>query len=528
MTGRADNWTLYLPIGTIESERLLFLLEFTSKQYVDVFFINVLPFRQDNEDFKNFDKNASAESSKRSINSTDKSYPSEDKSHSGGSIRNVSHSMGGRTISPDKAMAFDKRTSIDPPDPRKRESMPDQLSPSKAVICKFIQLFMPTLRVNDQVYLQNQQSICMTLLDKYGTGSKLGLLTESSRSIQEQINKIETRIDIHVRRLMSFIYLNTTDADAYIKDSESKKVTLNWNSYQLILDALIKELDTFHNRYLCHRTITADSELTLVDVYLVTALNRVYKFLFDPNFAKSWMSNITTWFHKITKRKEFENAFGKFRVCKVNYISLMRDIEAEKDPQDVRLESESVVPRLMDLKSHIREVKAKHDPANVINHIDTTLFKNLVFEGFKGDNFTLWVFSYIQMEEDHRFRKNSSKNDQVSVFFKNFSDAAEKDNLDFLLYMVQYAKCESLGNFPNAKRNFDACKVHFGNYFVTSDIKGFALTQQPDLPKFLKLYEDKDILQVMPVTLDQHLRLEEALKRSGEWTFERVIDEQIF
>ena len=528
MEHRGDPWILYLPIGTIESERVLFLMEFLNTKFLEVFFIHVTPHRQANDEFKNFDKIMS-ESSKRSITSTDKSHLSEDKSISDGSHRNVNMSIETRPVTAMGTNAsFDKRIHPDSGLLTRRPTIPNTVTTPPLPQKKWIQLFYPTLRINDNVYIQNQQLLCLTLLDNFGTNSKLGTLTDNRRNIQEQITRIEERIDVHVRRLMSFIYLNSIDPEGVIKDEESKRVTLNWNSYQLTLDVLIKELDYFYNKYLVHRPITPECDLTLTDVFLATALNRVYKFLFDPNFAKSWVSNITGWFHKVSKRKDFENVFGKFRVCKVNYTSLLRDIEAENS-QNLHSDADAGPPRIDDLKRHVREVNDRFQGPDVLSHLDLKLFQQLIFEGFKGDNYYLWTFVYIPIEEDPRARKGSNKTtDEVSEFFQNFCDAADKDIFDFVLYIVQASKCENLQGFVNTKKNFEACKTHFGNYFVGSNIKGLVLSQSPDLPKFIRLYEEKDILEVKPVTIDQNVKLEEALRREGEFTAEKVIDERIF
>jgi hypothetical protein len=520
---REEPWILYLPIGTVESERLLFVMEFLSTKSLEVFFIHVTPHRLPNDEFKNFDKLLS-ESSKRSITSTDKSHLSEEKSFSDGSHRNVNISMETRPTALGSNANFDKR--VTPDSLGRRATIPNASQPAPQK--KWIQLFYPTLRVNENVYIQNQHLICFALLENFGTGSKLGLLTDNRRAIQEQIQRIEERIDVHVRRLMSFIYLNSIDPEGVIKDEDSKRVTLNWNSYQLTLDLLIKELDLFYNKCLVHRTVTPESELTLTDVYLVTALNRVFKFLFDPNFSKSWISNITSWFHKVSKRKDFENVFGKFRVCKVNYTSLLRDIEAE-NPPNLHSDADAGPPRLEDIKRHVRQVTDRCRSSDLLSHLDFGLFQQLVFEGFKGDNFYLWTFAYIPIEEDPRTRKGSNKTqDEVSEFFQNFCDAADKDIFEFVLYIVQGSRCENLQGFVNTKKNFEACKTHFGNYFVGSDIKGLVLTQSPELPKFIRLYEEKDILEVKYVSQDQNAKLEEALRRQGEFATEKVIAERIF
>lgn len=518
---RNETWRLYLPIGTIESERLLYLLEFLGTRSIPVFFINIAPHRHPSQEFKVPDKGTS-ETSNRSITSTDKSHASEESSYSSNSRRHNtspidSHNVGNTSV-------FDKKQQTSEFQNRRQSTISNTPENGR----RFVQLFLPTLMIGQSIFIQQQSEICFTLLDCHGVGSKLGLLTESKKSLQEQIQRIEERVDPYVQRLMSFIYLTDPDFETDNK-GERKNVAINWNSYQATLERLIKELEYFYNKYLCHRTVTVDSDLTLADVYLVTALNRLYKFLFDPNFAKSWLSGITGWFHKVSRRKDFENAFGRFRPCKVNYTSLLREVEAVRDGPEPQPSRPTPVSRIEEVKKRIKEVTDHLSPSQVLSQIDAVMFQQLSFEGFKSENFHLWKFSYIPINEDLRGRKASGKpTDEVSAFFADFCQEAMSVPLDFVLYVVQGAKCENIQGFGGARRNFEPCKTHFGNYFVGSQIKGLVLTQSPLLPQFMRSYEDKDVLEVRYVESDQNAMLENMLQRRGDFAFEKVIDERIY
>ena len=163
------------------------------------------------------------------------------------------------------------------------------------------------------------------------------------------------------------------------------------------------------------------------------------------------------------------------------------------------------------------------------NFVDISLLSNMSFGGYKGNNFYLWSFSYIAIEEDHRSRKNSHKlKDEGSEFFDSFcEDALDKTN-GFLMYVILSAKCENLQSFVNTKKNFEACLSHFGNYFVSSEIHGFLMTQDEKLPQFIRVYEEKDILVVKEVKNNQSDWLENVIQKKGEFGFEKVLNEKIF
>lgn len=519
---RSETWRLYLPIGTIESERLLYLLEFLGTRSIATFFINVAPHRPPSLEPKTLDKGAS-DTSNRSITSTDRSHVSEESSYSSNSRRHNASPIDSHSVT--NSSAFDKKQPASDPQARRQSAPPANSAENGR---RFVQLFLPTLVIGQFVYIQQQSEICFTLLDCHGVGSKLGLLTESKKSLQEQIQRIEERVDPSVQRLMSFIYLTQQDFESDGRE-DPKGAGRNWNSYQATLERLIKELEYFYNKYLCHRTVTADSDLTLADVYLVAALNRLYKFLFDPNFAKSWLSGVTGWFHKVSRRKDFENAFGRFRPCKVNYTSLLRDVEAVRDGPEPLPARPAPVARIEEVKRRIREVTDRVPPSEALAQIDAVMFQQLSFEGFKSENFHLWRFSYIPLNEDLRGRKGSGKPpDEVSEFFAAFCQEAASVPLDFVLYVVQGARCEGSQGLGGVRRNLEPCKTHFGNYFAGSQLKGLVLTQSPLLPQFIQAYEDKDILEVRYVESDQNAWLENMLQRRGEFGFEKVIDERIY
>ena len=529
METKIENWTLYLPIGTIESERLMYLLEFLSSKSINIVYINIAPHIHSNDELKNFDKNASSEGSKRSITSTEKSLLSDDRSFSESSKGKLDVSFDFHPIAHGSSINFEKKANLDESLIDKKLSLPNVGKWMNDQTKNLVTLFYPTLQTDETHFFHNMQEICYLLLDYFGTGNKLGLLGDSRKQIQEQIQRIEEKIDPEVKRLMSFIYLNNIDPDGVIKDDVTKKVSINWNSYQLTLDYLIKELEYLYKKYLCHRTISTDSELTLADVYLIGALNRVYKFLFNPIFSKSWVSNVTSWFHKISKRKDFENAFGKFRTCKINYTSLLRNIDSNSELKEDTPEIEVSAWKMEDLKLHFKELNEKLSVNSVLDQNDMQVVQKINFEGFKGDNFYLWIFTYIPIDEDYRSRKNSNKTqDETSVFYDTFCSEAQNNTNDFLLYVVLHSKCENLQGFVNTKRNFEPCKTHFGNYFVNSEIKGLVITKTKDLPQFMSQYEQKDILEVKYVEKEQNLVLENMLQRKGEFLFEIVLNERIF
>lgn len=524
-----EAWTLFLPIGTIQSERLLYLLEFLNNKSITIVYLQMKSSSQSNEDFKNLEKTPSSDGSKRSITS---SLSKRSDEHSfNEKTQNLDNDETERTNFISKSGKFEKKASFVEPVPEKRPSLSLSSRMFQTETPQFINLFTPTLQVGDFLFFHKMQIICILLLENFGIGNGLGVLKEETKApILDQIERIELKIDQQVQRLMSFVYLDNIEADGVIKDPTTMTVRLNWNSYQLIIDNLIKELEYIFNKYMCQKVITNDSELTLTDVYLTCALNRIYKFLFDPIFSKSWVSNTTNWFLKITKRKDFENAFGKFRFCKISYTSLLDHFDNNSEVLEKTPEIRNQTWGLAELKKHIKEVnQLRLNLSDFSEKTDVNNVRKINLDAFKNDAYHFWIFSYIPIEEYSKSRKNSNKaQDEVSVFYESFCKEAEAVVPDFLIFVVLSSKCESMTGFAISKRNLESCKTHAGNYFVNSEITGIVIAQSEVCPSFINQYDQKDILDVKKVTKNQIDILENLIQRKEEFAFEKVLSERLF
>lgn len=529
METKIENWNLYLPIGTIESERMLYLLEFLSCKNINIFYINISAHIQANTELEKLDK-GSLDGSKRSIASNDRSHVSDERSFSEKSSKNVDmpfEKMHKKKIS---FSNFEKKVALEQvPNPENKTSIPkvQKLMAEKTRV--YVQLFMPTLQTDKDHFYHNQLDICYILLEHFGVSNKLGLLSSDKAIIEDQITEIQKKIDPEIKKLMSYLYLNEIDKEAIHKDLNSDKVLLNWNFYQQSLDTLIKELSEFFNAYLFHSPTSDTWDMTLAEVFLVCSLNRIYKFVFDNMFSKSWLADITNWFHQVSKRKDFKNAFGKFRLCKTNYISLLRDLESNTENEDEMREIDFSTWKIEDWKKHITDINFRANQSDIINKIYVNVLQKLTFGGFKGDNYYLWSFTYIAIEEEYRSRKNSQKaKDETSEFFDELCGKAQNNTDGFLLYLVLTSKCENLQGFVNTKKNFEPCTVHFGNYFVNSKITGFIIAPTEVLPPFMKKYEDQDLIEVKEIKENQNEWLENIIHRKETFMFEKVLNEKIF
>ena len=526
---KIENWTLFLPIGTIESERLLYLLEFLSSKNIRIVFISVELYTKGNEDLKKLEK-ASSDGSKRSIaSSTERSYLSEDFALSEVSGKNADFAFEKGGKSDWSALNFEKKATEE-----------DVGRISKATISKAqkllskqteqtVQIFLPTLQTDETHFFTNLSDICLILLECFGAGNKLGFLTNQRKSIKKQIVVQESRIDPEVKRLMSFIYLSDIEKDAVVIDSVSGNVSLNWNLYQLSLDNLIKELDDFYKNFLAFTPDNDSWNMSLSEVFLTCSLNRLYKFIFDGMLTKSWLSNITNWFHRVSKRKDFVNAFGKFRSCKVSYTALLQGIDAKIEDNENEVRTEFEIWTIKDWKLKLHALDSNEAFKTGSQSEEFAMLQKFSFGRLNDKSHSLWRFAYIAIDEEYMLRKNSKNaKDEVSEFFDSFcSDATEK-GVSFLMYLALTSNCQNLQGFVNAKKSFEPCKTHFGNYFVNSEMKGFAITEGDKMPEFLSSYESKDILEVKEVKESQREWLENIIHRRNEFNFERVLKQRIF
>ena len=485
-----DNLKLYLPIGTLASERLLFLLEFLTSHDVKVRMIK-LPVRAESHD------NSQA-SSQRSVSVERARAKDNSNDHNQTILTSKLSEIERSSEKMEDTEEFELRT---PTLTIQRDFLNFPLQKSKTLPSTkfdeesiFSLIDQPCLVINDKSWVSDFFDIFKILSKTYTFRTDLMPETETA-AIFTILKRIECTVDVYVIKILDFLH-NFSGHSNIILQSHVKRSRAKKSKFDANLKTLYENLDYFEKEILSHSRFVIGKNFTLADLFLTSSLNRMFRFFFDRKITKFWLPNLTQWFLECVKLKEASAIYGRFKTCKQSYTTFFEQQPSlpHKAPPVEETKPTSVREKLTNW------IQIKNSPGTLEKSFESH-FDELKLSELKDAGLRLWSFKFLETNENpdrnEGFFGSDGAPDEMEEFYANFVEDMKDLSADLTTYLCVYSNCEALNStFSLRKNKFEQCPKHYGRYFVRKHLVGFFVYPFDELPEEAFKYEKKDLIEV--------------------------------
>lgn len=495
---------LYLPIGTIKSEQLLFILEFIEEYDIETVFINnkKLNIEEDVEEKKNEEE--ILDSSFLSWQSNDDfsdSFLKENSFFSNNSINSDNSEFKKFSESEfKKNIEIQKKMS-------KRKIKLRSKDFEKEKYDKSVSLTKPTLEKKGKYY-HKMYLIIFQILKQYKFRKSIVEMNIKKLKINNYLIYIREKIEKPVNFIFDEIY-----------NMSSNLLDIS-NIVQNYLKKLLNNLNYFENYLLVENSFLFGEKMSLIDIILFSALHRMFQFFFSEKIRTFNLINITKWFQKIIIKEEYKKVFGNFKFCSQSYISIL---EYEK-----RKSSHSGISENSKIKKfEILEAK------NIFEDLIFNKFSQLEFQSkidqlsifFDTEEYQMFFFEYIIVEES--FIDDESDMDindnELFQFFKSIKNISNKLK-DFIVYVVIYKNFDDEDTL--LKNNYDSNKRE-EKFFSNGNLLKGAFFSKGKLPEDIQKFESSDLIHIIKIENTQEF-ITTIVKEENHFQSEKVVKKYIF
>ena len=524
------QYKLYLPEGSIDSDRIRHILQFLKTHDIKV---RVIPQKHLSsgtigEDHEN-DSVHSASLDDISQKDSESKAAKLHASHRFSDIEKFYRLEGGMFVDED-----------DPPTP----TLPHSTEDFKISLTKSKTMF--NRRESRGSLEQNIDRPCLIVTQQLWVFEPIGIYKELKSSqeftsdlipedlagqVDLTIKHITHSVDIYVRKVLAFVDKypgpEAEDTNSFLKSKSKSRIGKFTNH----MKSLYECLDHFEKNLLPAGQFLNGSSFILSDLYLFASLRRPFQLLFDRKIRKFWLPNLTNWFKTCMTMKETEAVFGDFKLCKVSYLQKIEQTNEPSMPEIQRSKVEDETPA---------SIRTKIDHFIRLRNSTVTLDKS--FEGYFEDlklgdmpekDFSLWSFKYLSANEElfqgEYFSRKLNGADEVEDFISHFTtDIEASDKTSFVVYLLVYGKCEEVkAVFSLGKQKLQECETHHGHFYVKKECVGFVISLGSQLPKIIRTYEQRDLIEVKPIEERRTFLRQMLLPREDDPEVEKVFLQQV-
>lgn len=497
---------LYLPIGKIKSEQLLFILELLEEHKIKIIFINdkknFISEEEEEEDEKKKEEEM-LDSSFLSWHSNDDfsdNFLKENSFFSNNSINSDNSEFKKYSES-----EFKKNIEIQKKMSKRKIKVKSQ-DFEKEKYDQSVSLTSPTLEINGKYY-HKMYLVLFQILKKYKFQKSMIEMNIKKLKINNYLIYIKQKIEKPVNFIFDEIHkMNSNHSDIS-------------NRVQIYLKKLLNNLNYFENYLLVESSFLFGEKMSLIDIILFSALHRMFKLFFSEKIRTFNLINITKWFGKIIIKEEYKNVFGNFKFCRQSYISVL-EYEERKSSHNCILEISKIK------KFDIFEVK------NIFEDLVFNKFSQLQIQSkidqlsifFDTEEYKMYFFEYIIVEES--FIEDDSDIDindnELFQFFKSIKNISKK-LIDFIVYIVIYKNYEDedmlLNDCYDIKRE--------EKFFSSGNLLKGAFFAKGKLPEDIQKFESSDLIHIINIKNTQDF-ISSIIKEENHFQSEKVVKKYIF
>jgi hypothetical protein len=524
------QYKLYLPVGTINTERILYILQFVRSNSIQIRMIqqSLTPTNTINEEGNEDSvRSASLEeiSHKDTSEFVDRAYITSKLSEYEKLTDPIS------AFSPRDEEPITPTLSYSDEDirlpPMKSKSLCHKDSMSKSV--RNI-LDQPCLIVSQSIWLYDPNEIYQEL--KISQEFTLNLMPdEQVASIAATIKRIVHSVDTYVRKVLAIVDRfpshENDDHMSLLKVKSKTRIGKFTNYMKLLYECL----DYFEKDLLPAGQFLNGSSFSLSDLYLFVSLRRPFQLLFDKKIRKFWLPNLTAWFKTCLKAKEAQSVFGEFKLCKVSYLQLIEQIQEPPRSQSQASKIEEETPA--SIRTKLEQFVKMRSGNIVLDRSFEGYFEDLKLGDIPDKDYSLWSFKYLTANEEpfqaEYFSRKLNCVDEVEEFSSNLIRDLEKENkAESVTFLVIYSKCEEVKPvFSLGKQKLQECENHRGRFFLKKECAGFSISFSKAQPKVIKAYEHKDLIEVKPIEERKAFLRRMLLLRDDDDEMEKVYLQQV-
>jgi glutathione S-transferase len=354
---------------------------------------------------------------------------------------------------------------------------------------------------------------------------------EHAVSIASTINRIVHYVDTHVRKVLEFI-------DQFVINESEDLSTLFKAKYKdgigkstEHIKFLYESLEYFEKNLLPAGQFLNGSSFSLSDIYLFAALIRPFQLLFDKKIRKFWLPNLTAWFKICRKSKEAQSVFGELKICKISHLQIIEQSLELSRPSSHVSKTETETPS--SLRAKLEQFVNTRSGNIVIDRSFEGYFEDLKLGDIPDKYFSLWSFRYLTATEEtfqgEYFSRKMNAVDEVEEFTSNFIKDLQTENKDeSVTYIVTFSKCEEVkAVFSLGKQKLQECENHRGRFMTKKECAGFTISFSKSTPNVVREYEQKDLIEVKPVEERKTFIRKMLLLRDDEEEMEKVYTQHV-
>jgi hypothetical protein len=525
------QYKLYLPEGVLDSDRIRLILQFVKTHDI---MIRVIPHKHLSSD------SIGEEHENDSVHSASLDEISPKDGESKATKIHVSH----RFSDMEKMfkMGSTNLTDDDEPHtptlPRDSDDIRLPLTKSKTIFNKRESrgsfehnIDKPCLMVTQQLWIFDPTEIYRELKGSHEFSTEL-IPEDIGSQIELTIKHISRSVDVYVRKVLAYVDKYTgseaEDNNSFLKAKSKSRI----GKFSNHMKSLYECLDHFEKNLLPAGQFLNGNSFLLSDLYLFVSLRRPFQLLFDPKVRKFWLPNLTSWFERCKAMKETQAIYSDFELCEVSYLQKIEQTNEPSLPEINRSKSEDITP--VSLRTTIAEFIR-------LRNSNVTLDRS--FEGFYDDlklgdipekDYSLWSFKYLSANEElfqgEYFSRKLNGSDEVEDFIGQFTtDIEAVGKSTFVVYLLVYGRCEEMKSvFSLGKQKLQECDIHHGQFYVKKECAGFVITSGTELPKVIRTYEQRDLIEVKPIE-ERKTFLRQMLlpPKEDDSEFERVFLQQV-
>jgi len=524
------QYKLYLPEGSMDSDRIRYILQFVKTHDIK---IRVIPQKHLSSG------TIGEERENDSVHSASLDEISQQDCESKATKVHASHRFSEmeKLFKIENGMLTDEDEPPTPTLPHSNEEFRLPLAKSKTIFNRRESrgsveqnIDKPCLIVTQQLWVFEPTEIYKELKNSHEFVSDL-LPEELADQIDMTIKHIIHSVDIYVRKVLAFVDKysgpEAEDINSFLKAKSKSRIGKFTNHMKCLYECL----DHFEKNLLPSGQFLNGSSFLLSDLYLFVSLRRPFQLLFDRKIRKFWLPNLTNWFKTCMAMKETQSIFGDFKLCKVSYLQRIEQTSEPSMPEIQRSKVEEETPA---------SIRTKIDHFIRLRNSTATLDRS--FEGYFEDlklgdipekDYSLWSFKYLSANEElfqgEYFSRKLNGADEVEDFISHFTaDIEASDKASFVVYLLVYGKCEEVkAVFSLGKQKLQECEAHHGHFYVKKECAGFVITFGSELPKVIRTYEQRDLIEVKPIEERKMFLRQMLLPKEDDPEIEKVFLQQV-